>query len=446
MSVPIYLGVPTGNETVAQMDRFNEGPWVYNGNLYIAIQKNLLPSATAFLAVLKSTDGGNTWTELDSANEPTGGNNGSSSVFNAAVYYPEESGGSIISFAFSTGASGSGTLSIVQFDMSSDTWGTIHGSGPTTNGGESGVGWPLLLVRLSTGDYALAYTNQPGASQNVYFVTCSSAGSWGSPQLVSSGTVLAAPDSLVLLPSDTVGIFWDENNSASVGYRSWHSGTLSSTQVPFNSATIGLFSFGRALYFPGVDTCAVAVFGANDITGGAASVGVFVVSGTTMTGTASWTIRQIYLDTNFRTTGVIGTSARDPNNTNRLYVSWYQFGGPHFSGDHVIVYLYTNDFGITSAPATPVVFYDFDTDPPPPPPSVESSLAIEWYSFYIFTGGTQASILGFGGSILSGVDIGDTQWYYAIPVIVRRKATISSGAGKMVGSHHLTPHAGPHIQ
>lgn len=98
------------------------GPFLYNGGLYMFLIPTV-PSEDAFQA-FQSLDGGATWRHVGTVGEPT--------VGNAAPIFD---GNHTVIVAVSTAAEGtSGTINLVNFDLSTLTWGPVYATAgaPTT--------------------------------------------------------------------------------------------------------------------------------------------------------------------------------------------------------------------------------------------------------------------------------------------------------------------------
>lgn len=103
-------------------------PIVYGGNLYVVTDFIYADDVTGNICnVYESTDGGSTWTLLDSAHAPniTSGYGYSSSYFDGNQTIT-------VSFVAVTYPGSSGTLKLQQFDLATGTWGSVFAPGGPT--------------------------------------------------------------------------------------------------------------------------------------------------------------------------------------------------------------------------------------------------------------------------------------------------------------------------
>jgi hypothetical protein len=126
---PGTIGISGGNACT--------GPFIYSGNLYIV----LVGLSDNSLHCLKSSDNGVTWSEVDAAHAP------------AVVIFQCAFDGTLITVAYKSGypLSSPFDLRVIQFDCSSDLWGTAVTGGPDTNQVEQ------ILYRASNSDYLILY-------------------------------------------------------------------------------------------------------------------------------------------------------------------------------------------------------------------------------------------------------------------------------------------------
>lgn len=132
----------------------NIGPRESGGNLYAPFY---VFSGTMQLGMFKSTDGGETWTEQDSANRPTG-------VISTALAV-----GQITTTLYVLYTPSAVTAQIRKFDCSTDTWVALESgmatSPPTLNANITGAGaQPGFLIVRGDGDYVVFHN---GSTENV---------------------------------------------------------------------------------------------------------------------------------------------------------------------------------------------------------------------------------------------------------------------------------------
>jgi hypothetical protein len=113
------------------------------------------PSGVGSITVSKSTDKGATWTNMDTANEPTATSDTSGGVITLR--------GSIITAAFFDGDTGP-PIHLYDYDTSTDTWGAAYGTfgAPTIESSGSGSGINCRY-RSSTNDVVVAYAGDGGS-------------------------------------------------------------------------------------------------------------------------------------------------------------------------------------------------------------------------------------------------------------------------------------------
>src|SRR6185503_2726942 len=138
------------------------------GNLFAFSGWSPTPS-TSGLVVSKSTDGGATWTNLDTASGPAS----SSTVFGSAVQR-----GSTLTVAWFDG--GSPVVQLVDFDLTAGTWGAPYGvsGAPVPSGAGVSIG---CWYRAGDNSLVVFYPDLASGSglwASVYDLT---GGSWGAP-------------------------------------------------------------------------------------------------------------------------------------------------------------------------------------------------------------------------------------------------------------------------
>lgn len=159
---------------------FTPGPYSYNGNLYVALESNP-PGSGDYIHVYKSSDDGQTWSEQDSSNKKNYEVRALNTNFDTF-----RSGSKL----YITYIPFSGTqLSIAEFDMSTDTWGTVITGGPEPE--PFSVTFEDTRFKsfvLSNGNIRTIYMNYKAATvRHQIEIAEYASGSWG------SGTVLWEP-------------------------------------------------------------------------------------------------------------------------------------------------------------------------------------------------------------------------------------------------------------
>lgn len=154
------------------------GPFEYGGNYYSVVEVGQASSSywvDWYLAMMKSTDNGATWLEVDAANHPLG-HEVSASIFQS---------GNVIYIAYkkrNSSTIGDYNLTITSFDLTTELWDTtpITG-GPNPGGGYTGT----KLVIRPNGDYVILTSTGTSRSAvdfpavGVHYVIYD--GSWGAP-------------------------------------------------------------------------------------------------------------------------------------------------------------------------------------------------------------------------------------------------------------------------
>ena len=159
LPIPIDGSVPVA-ALAAAFGAAVGGPWQYGGALYIAVTDY---TYSAFTAVYKSTDNGNTWSELDQAGRPT--------VYGIAQF----DGGHTIVTAFPSAGNGvDGPMHLINFDLSTETWGAVYGTSGSPTGLQAAyVGFrPDGSIVLLYGHFADIF------NQDAAFFATYKAGAW----------------------------------------------------------------------------------------------------------------------------------------------------------------------------------------------------------------------------------------------------------------------------
>ena len=144
-----------------------------SGVFWMAIQNNGSIGVTGLVAIFKSTDGGNTWSQIDGAHNLTGsvGWNGSPVP---AVYDGAHT------FTFAYVKTSDGTINLQSFDLNAGTWGAVFGNenlSPLV---------PILatMFRQSTGNLVLFFQDESGDPGSIYAQIWNGS-SWGAATKIS---------------------------------------------------------------------------------------------------------------------------------------------------------------------------------------------------------------------------------------------------------------------
>jgi len=231
-------------------------------------------TTTGHVYMEKSTDGGLTWTEMDSGNRPSDGE------VTLAIQGIMDGSDIIVFYKRVTPFSGSprtSSLCFCVFSTATDTWDTPVTTGPSYTGTVTQIrtinGGQFATV-IATGDYLVCYskpTVDSGSGDPQLYYARYSSGSWGS-EVSIAGAVLF-PDRVTdaqVYRDAASGVFhfyWGEGNSTDKTY--YHRGmaadfTLDSTQTlslltgltGFSSAAPilgGGVKHGSSLYLPYID-------------------------------------------------------------------------------------------------------------------------------------------------------------------------------------------------
>ena len=119
-----------------------EGPWLANGALYVILMPQFQFGNVLSIDAWKSTDSGQTWTEMDHAHAPQGGQ--MVACFDGAH--------TMTACFTTTNASAPTPVNLMSFDCLTDTWGPLSVQSVFTL-----VDAPGVLFSLATGGFLLVY-------------------------------------------------------------------------------------------------------------------------------------------------------------------------------------------------------------------------------------------------------------------------------------------------
>jgi hypothetical protein len=197
------------------------GPFEVGGSKYIVG----VDKTQNKIKVLKSTDGGHTWSEQDAANKPF---TGTASNFKSATARLD--GTSIV--VFHCGVS-STTPQITKFATATDTWGASSATGAQTVQDVTGKA-PLAIACRGANDYVVAYNSATesimGTAYRRISVRPYVSGAWGTAIVVESG-VQQNQDliGLVVGSNGRTHIFWRNQTGNTLRHRPFLSGNTLGT-------------------------------------------------------------------------------------------------------------------------------------------------------------------------------------------------------------------------
>ncbi len=184
---------------------FTPGPYSYNGNLYVALESH--PAGTGdYIHIYKSSDQGVTWAEVDSGNRKNYESRDTNTNFDTfrkgsklyITYIPQ----------------GGTQLSIAEFDMATDLWGTVITGGPEPE--PFSVTFQDTRFKsfvLSNGNIRTLYMNYKAATVRHQIEVAQYAGSWGAGVVLFEPSVTDTYDDMdywlhnaAIDPDDNIGI------------------------------------------------------------------------------------------------------------------------------------------------------------------------------------------------------------------------------------------------
>lgn len=165
------------------------GPWQFNGALYLAVTDH---TYSAFTAIYKSTNGGASWSPLDTAGQP------------ATSQIVQFDGNHTLVAAFSSAGNFlEGPIHLQNFDLSTETWGAPYG----TSGSPTGYITDLVGFRPD-GSIVVLYQHSFGGNPSANFFAAFASGAWSAPLQIDvnyAGPILAAASNLMTAAIDSAG-------------------------------------------------------------------------------------------------------------------------------------------------------------------------------------------------------------------------------------------------
>jgi len=290
------------------------------------------PALLRVLGIFKSTDNGNTWTEMDSANSPDQGNQ---SGYGVSLI----SGGVITSAYLKTGQT---VMLRCDFDTATDRWGTPS----------SAITVPFTLttfcfLRRSDGTLVVV----AGSNAHIYYFTSSGAGWSGITNLLGSGGQVFIG---VIDSTDTIHLLL--NTSAfSLSYRqvsaafALGSATTIATSIPFTEGG------HPSITLWGPDSVAIGYTGNSGADNKKAIVKIGTpLSAPVFTRYVIATATGPFLNENFT---FITVEVGNAGDLNLFYVD--------LDLDQPIDQIMQSTFDGASTWSAPIIFYDAIADPPP---------------------------------------------------------------------------------
>lgn len=159
----------------------NFGVWVNGTDLYCATKSYTDDHGRWFIQVQKSTDGGATWTEMDSGNHP---------ILFRSRGFTSNLEGTTVSFLYQAstnvglGSQVSAGLTIITFDFTTDTYGTPTAGATGTDNSDINT---FDFLPAGGGDYVIVWTQQTGALFQIFKSTYIAA-AWSAGTQIATDT------------------------------------------------------------------------------------------------------------------------------------------------------------------------------------------------------------------------------------------------------------------
>ena len=194
----------------AIMNGVRLGPFQVGSNLYALA----FDTTNSRLLMYRSTDGGNTWAEVDAAHHPTNANGQMDAVLVGSTIH-------LVYTLVSTNA-------LIVQTFANDLWGTASASGPACPGYSGGLtGCILQILVRSNGDRVIAYQSAQAAGQDRVSVVVYASGAWGGAQLVGSSSTNWNLQAACLGATDRVHMLYTKGTAFTTLYHR----SLSNTNV-----------------------------------------------------------------------------------------------------------------------------------------------------------------------------------------------------------------------
>lgn len=226
---------------------FEPGPYLYGSAIYAVLHDR----TNHHVEVWRSTDAGVSWAEADAANHKSVR---SSPAAEQVIDTFERDGDSNLYILYTVG--GGTTLNIAAFDRATNLWGTVITGGPTPTFGRA-----CMLVRLSTGDFRVYFTDADGSARRRIGIQTYS-GTWSGTTYIFEPTVTETTafsyflKSIVVDASDNVRALATAGSGGNYRMRSYSAagslGTLNSWNSFFeHQGAASTYSGPSILFAPG---------------------------------------------------------------------------------------------------------------------------------------------------------------------------------------------------
>lgn len=383
-----FVGVSYGDFTCNQ----NLGPFLNGSTIYVSYMRVNPSTFHTWLTVASSMDGVN-FSALDHAHAPEI----CRFVINGPAAAPcQDNTNPVIWISYATAVSfGSATsLALISFDMGTNLYGSVLSGGPSLGTSYNLVLWAMVM--LSNGDLAILYSASGGngGASDLKVVTCTQAGTWGTPVTVVAYTGSRGVLGLSMA-ADSAGNAWilyyragtggggGEFHSCKFDGSSISSDTLQHTAT--SSGTGGVVATsGTGRYIAGTDTVVMPFMADN--------LGTAILRIDSASTSPAYTVEAVgSYNSNYQSlsfyTDVSATNYflayEDYSTTEQAYTWTRAASGGSWTG--------------------PSTFWDYDVDPPLPAPSGGSGPSIEQNNPF----GLQPIGSGNYGSLISFFGEGD---------------------------------------
>lgn len=240
MAAPIKISVTDNIDAAAFI-----GPHLSGGSLYA-----MGNTATGFVKVYKSDDGGGTWAIQDDANSPPI----NLTAFDLGVDTSFQGTNLIFGIIW---VSAFPSITLFTFSTLTNTWGAASAPGPNVvTGNENKIDPPFRIVRSASGDIYVFYAEWIGANQTIQYDVYSGA-AWAGPlELVgATGTIFNYIESALEDSTGLFHIFYRKAATQAAVSASLYHITLTSGGVigaeDLIDATLSQFPTGKPIEFDG---------------------------------------------------------------------------------------------------------------------------------------------------------------------------------------------------